>query len=63
MQANYKLATVHRYFPKTVLGGNFGMLDYRLENIAQIIHQGENVAVTHDCQDARCIAGDIDPHA
>jgi predicted acylesterase/phospholipase RssA len=52
---SYQLATVHRYFPRSVLGGNFGMLDYQLETIAGIIREGEDVAITHDCEESGCL--------
>jgi predicted acylesterase/phospholipase RssA len=51
----YKRLVVHRYFPEGALGGNLGMLDFSLGAIANMIQEGERVAVVHDCKRSGCV--------
>lgn len=51
----YKRLTVHRYFPESSLGGDLGMLDFGLDEIARMITEGERVALVHDCVLSGCI--------
>jgi len=51
----YRVITVHRYHPQSVLGGDFSMLDYELDPIVRIIAEGERSALTHDCEASQCL--------
>lgn len=53
--APYVPLTVHRYFPRTQMGGDFGMLDFRIDVLARMIESGERVAMRHDCKLNRCV--------
>ena len=53
--ASYKRLVIHRYFPTAVLGGDTGMLDFRLNRIASIIEQAELSALVHDCTQNGCV--------
>jgi hypothetical protein len=46
---------VHRYRPKTLLGGNAGLLNFSRENIEAYIAAGELDASQHDCAGSECI--------
>jgi NTE family protein len=46
---------VHRYRPKTVLGGNAGLLNFSRENVQAYIAAGELDASQHDCAGSECI--------
>lgn len=50
----YRPLVVHRYRPKTDLGGVEGFLDFTDEFIADLIEQGYRDALEHDCEDAQC---------
>jgi len=54
-QRAYKRLTIHRYFPETALGGNLGMLDFSIGAIANMIQEGEDAAVVHDCKKNNCV--------
>jgi len=51
----YKRLVIHRYFPETALGGNLGMLDFSIDAIANMIAEGERVALLHDCKHNGCV--------
>lgn len=51
----YRPLEIHRYRPKTDLGGVAGFLDFRAGFIAELIEQGYQDALHHDCADARCV--------
>lgn len=51
----YRPLAVHRYRPKTDLGGVEGFLDFSDGFIADLIEQGYRDALQHDCDDAQCI--------
>jgi len=51
----YKPLTVHLYSPEGNLGGDMGMLDFRLGPIIQMIREGERVASLHDCSESGCV--------
>lgn len=51
----YRALTIHRYRPKTDLGGGAGLLNFHLEFIDQLIETGYRDAVEHDCQASGCI--------
>ena len=53
--SHYRRLTIHRYFPERPLGGNLGMLDFGLDTIAQMIAEGERVALVHDCKRSGCV--------
>jgi NTE family protein len=55
LQNSHQLVTVHRYYPRGVLAGEFGMLDSQLQTIVNVIEAGENIALTHDCQESGCL--------
>lgn len=57
-QVPYKILTIHRYFPKEVLGGNLGMLEFDLANITRMIAEGERVALLHNCTENGCVVDD-----
>ena len=46
---------VHRYRPKTMLGGNTGLLNFSRERIQEFIATGERDASQHDCAGSQCI--------
>jgi NTE family protein len=46
---------VHQYRPKTLLGGNTGLLNFARENIQSFIAAGERDASQHDCAASECI--------
>ncbi len=46
---------IHRYRPKTSLGAPDTLLDFSLENIDNLIAQGYEDAVHHDCDQSDCI--------
>ena len=46
---------VHQYRPKTLLGGNTGLLNFARENIRSFIAAGERDASQHDCASSECI--------
>ena len=50
----YRPLEVHRYRPKTDLGGVEGFLDFRDGFIDELIEQGYRDALQHDCGDAEC---------
>jgi predicted acylesterase/phospholipase RssA len=45
---------VHQYRPKTLLGGNTGLLNFSRENIQSFIAAGERDASQHDCVASEC---------
>lgn len=51
----YKRVVIHRYFPEAALGGNLGMLDFGIDAIANMIQEGERVALVHDCKASGCV--------
>lgn len=51
----YRPLEIHRYRPKTDLGGVAGFLDFRAGFIAELIEQGYQDALQHDCGDAGCV--------
>lgn len=51
----YRPLEVHRYRPKTDLGGVEGFLDFRDGFIDELIEQGYRDALQHDCGDAECM--------
>jgi NTE family protein len=50
-----KRVVVHQYRPKTLLGGNNGLLNFSRENIREFIDAGERDASQHDCAGSECI--------
>lgn len=46
---------IHRYRPRTDLGGPESLLDFGLEHIDNLIAQGYEDAVHHDCDQSDCI--------
>jgi predicted acylesterase/phospholipase RssA len=51
----YRPLSIHRYHPRSMLGGIFGLLAFESENISALIEQGFQDAVTHDCDASGCI--------
>jgi predicted acylesterase/phospholipase RssA len=51
----YRLLTVHNYRPRNDLGGGLGMLDFRENNIDDLIATGYRDAAAHDCRVAGCV--------
>lgn len=50
----YRPLAVHRYRPRTDLGGVEGFLDFTDGFIANLIEQGYRDTLQHDCGDAQC---------
>ena len=50
----YRPLEIHRYRPKTALGGTEDMLNFSLEHVANLIEMGYQNAVHHDCGEAQC---------
>jgi hypothetical protein len=51
----YQRLVIHRYFPHTTLGDDFGMLNFGLDQVLAMIDEGEHVTLTHDCQENNCV--------
>jgi predicted acylesterase/phospholipase RssA len=51
----YRPLLIHRYFPEAVLGGDLGMLDFRVDALARMIEEGERVASLHNCEESGCL--------
>ena len=51
----YRPLTIHRYRPTNDLGGGIGLLDFSLEFVDQLILEGYNDAVAHDCRASGCL--------
>jgi predicted acylesterase/phospholipase RssA len=51
----YRPLTIHRYRPKTDLGGAEAFLDFSLPAIERMIHQGYEDALSHNCREAQCV--------
>ncbi len=60
----YRPIVVHRYIPGSILGGTVGSLDFGLDEILEMIRQGEAAALLHDCAKSCCVLvepeGEID---
>jgi predicted acylesterase/phospholipase RssA len=54
-QKLYRPLTIHRYRPKTDMGGAEAFLDFRLSAIDGMIQQGYEDALSHDCRAAECV--------
>jgi len=50
----YRKITIHRYQPVDVLGGVLGILNFDAPRISDLIKQGFDDAVNHDCTANRC---------
>jgi hypothetical protein len=55
LRKSYRPIKIHRYYPRSILGGDFGMLDFQLGTIFGMIEEGEKVALTHDCEESECL--------
>lgn len=51
----YRPLAIHRYRPRTDLGGVEGLLNFRLGFLDNLIAQGYEDAVRHDCDDSQCV--------
>lgn len=51
----YSPLTIHRYSPRDLLGGIFGLLDFNADYVNRLIDQGFKDAVAHDCVASGCI--------
>jgi predicted acylesterase/phospholipase RssA len=51
----HRPVTIHRYHPCSMLGGIFGLLAFEADYVGELIEQGFQDAVTHDCDEAGCI--------
>ncbi len=51
----YRPLTIHRYHPRSTLGGIFGLLSFESGYVNDLIEQGFQDAVSHDCADSGCI--------
>jgi len=51
----YRPLIVHRYRPRTDLGGGLGLLNFDIDNIRRQIAEGYSVAEEHDCSEAGCL--------
>ncbi len=54
----YKPVTIHRYFPKSTLGGQLGALNFAIDPIQRMIQEGERIALLHDCAESDCVLPD-----
>jgi predicted acylesterase/phospholipase RssA len=52
---------IHRYFPRRELGGPFGMLNFKLDPILEMIQTGETEALIHDCRRNECLVPGMPP--
>lgn len=57
----YKQLTIHRYFPRRDLGGVLGFLDLRRSRLEDLIRQGFEDAVRHDCDANQCVRVKVRP--
>ena len=46
---------IHRYRPKTEMGGASSFLDFSLPAIDRMMHQGYQDAMHHDCVVEQCV--------
>ena len=46
---------IHVYRPRVDMGGVFGMLNFSGARMRQMIDQGFQEAVTHDCAQNKCV--------
>ncbi|MEQ1728793.1 MAG: patatin-like phospholipase family protein [Vicinamibacterales bacterium] len=51
----YSPLTIHRYSPRDLLGGIFGLLAFNADYVNRLIEQGFQDAVAHDCVASGCI--------
>ena len=51
----YKKLTIHRYRPRYESAGALGLLDLSLENINNLITQGFDETVAHNCVANECV--------
>lgn len=56
----YRPLTIHRYHPRTDLGGVFGLLDLRRDRLEGLMRQGYEDTVAHDCEEAGCVIPERD---
>jgi predicted acylesterase/phospholipase RssA len=54
-RGDYRPLAVHRYRPKTDLGGAEGLVDLRQDVLEKLIAEGYRDAVQHDCREAGCV--------
>ena len=55
VKEEYRPLTIHRYHPRSTLGGIFGLLSFESEYVGDLIEQGFQDAVTHNCEESGCI--------
>ncbi len=53
----YKFMTIHRYFPRLVLGSQLDLLNFEFDRIVEMINEGERRALVHDCAESGCVIG------
>jgi predicted acylesterase/phospholipase RssA len=51
----YRPLAIHRYRPRTDLGGVEGLLNFRQGYVNDLIAQGYEDTVRHDCDDSQCV--------
>lgn len=51
----FRPVTVHRYYPGDDLSGPLGLLDFDRDRIKQLIEQGFEDAIDHDCEKEACV--------
>ena len=51
----YRPLTIHRYFPTIVLGTQLDLINFNHDRIADMIDEGERVALVHDCAVSGCV--------
>lgn len=51
----YKPLTIHRYHPKSTFGGIFGLLSFDADYVGDMIEQGFQDGVRHNCDESGCI--------
>jgi predicted acylesterase/phospholipase RssA len=53
----YETITIHRYFPRVVLGTDLNLINFDSDRIQYMIDEGERVALVHDCKESGCVIG------
>ena len=57
----YRPITIHRYRPKSALGGLETLLNFDIARVDALIAQGYQDAVGHDCDESQCVIPDQTP--
>jgi len=58
-ETTYKPLTIHRYFPRLVLGTQLDLVNFDLDRILAMIEEGERVALVHECIASGCVVPEL----